>query len=95
MPDRTPTEVTNLDRYGSPALPWSRPRDLLEAGPPQPGVTFFLGTTRPDGRPHTAAVGALRRDGETAALEEGTGESGSESHAATLACRGPFRARPV
>ena len=26
-----PVEVTNLDRYGSAALPWSRPHDLLAA----------------------------------------------------------------
>jgi hypothetical protein len=31
MTDREPVEVTNLDRYGFPALPWSRPRDLLAA----------------------------------------------------------------
>jgi hypothetical protein len=24
MTDRQPSEVTNLDRYGGPALPWSR-----------------------------------------------------------------------
>ncbi|HET8631429.1 MAG TPA: pyridoxamine 5'-phosphate oxidase family protein [Thermomicrobiales bacterium] len=64
MTDRAPAAVTNLDRYGSPALPWSRPRDLLAAGPPGPGTTFFLGTSRPDGRPHAAGVGALWLDGD-------------------------------
>jgi hypothetical protein len=59
-----PVEVTNLDRYGSPALPWSRAHDLLAASPAQPGTSFFLGTSRPDGRPHAAAVGALWLDGE-------------------------------
>jgi hypothetical protein len=34
MTERAPVDVTNLDRYGDPELPWSRPRDLLEAGPP-------------------------------------------------------------
>jgi|SRR6266508_2010902 len=58
MTDREPVEVTNLDRYGFPPLPWSRPRDLLAAGPPQPGIPFFLGTSRPDGRPHAAGIGA-------------------------------------
>ena len=29
MTEREPAETTNLDRYGSPALPWSRARDLL------------------------------------------------------------------
>jgi hypothetical protein len=64
MTDREPVEVTNLDIYGSDALPWSRPRDLLEAGTPQPGTPFFLGTCRPDGRPHSAGVGALWLDGD-------------------------------
>jgi hypothetical protein len=59
MTDREPTEVANLDRYGSSALPWSRPRDLLAAGTPGPGTPFFLGTSRPDGRPHAAGIGAL------------------------------------
>jgi Pyridoxamine 5'-phosphate oxidase len=64
MTDRTPVEVTNLDRYGSPALPWSRPHDLLAAIPPQPNITFFLGTVRPDGHPHAAGIGALWHDGD-------------------------------
>jgi len=66
MTDRTPTDITNLDRYGSPALPWSRPHDLLAGSTtsPQPYNSFFLGTTRPDGRPHVAAVGALWLDGD-------------------------------
>jgi hypothetical protein len=32
MSEIEPIEVTNLDIYGSPEIPWSRPRDLLEAG---------------------------------------------------------------
>jgi hypothetical protein len=64
MTDHEPVEVTNLDRYGNAALPWSRPRDLILAQPPQPGTSFFLGTSRPDGRPHAAAVGALWLDGD-------------------------------
>jgi hypothetical protein len=63
MTERTPIEVTNLDRYGSAELPWSRPRDLLAADTPRPGTTFFLGTVGPDGRPHAAGVGALWLDG--------------------------------
>jgi hypothetical protein len=64
MADLDPVEVTNLDRYGSAALPWSRPRDVLAAGPSGPEVPFFLGTTRPDGRPHAAGVGAVWHDGD-------------------------------
>jgi hypothetical protein len=64
MTESTPVEVTNLDRYGSDALPWSRPRDLLAASPAQPGTAFFLGTSRPDGRPHAAGIGAQWLDGD-------------------------------
>jgi hypothetical protein len=61
MTERTPIEVTNLDRYGSSELPWSRARDLLAN---QPLNAVFLGTSRPDGRPHAARVGALWYDGD-------------------------------
>jgi hypothetical protein len=64
MTDREPTDTTNLDRYGSPALPWSRPHDLLAANPAGPGTPFFLGTVRPDGRPHAAGIGAIWLDGD-------------------------------
>src|SRR6266508_2091057 len=64
MTDQEPVEVTNLDRYGDPPLAWSRPRDLLVAGPPQSGTAFFLGTSWPDGRPHAAGIGALWLDGD-------------------------------
>jgi hypothetical protein len=64
MTDRAPIEVTNLDIYGNPALPWSRPHDLVSANPSGSELTFFLGTTRPDGRPHSAGIGALWFDGD-------------------------------
>ena len=64
MADREPTDTTNLDRYGSPDMPWSRARDLLAANPAGPGVPFFLGTVRPDGRPHAAGIGAIWHDGD-------------------------------
>src|SRR5919106_1015023 len=62
MAEREPTEVRNLDRYGSPALQWSRARDLLAV--PSQTDRFFLGTVGPDGRPHAAGVGALWLDGD-------------------------------
>jgi hypothetical protein len=62
MAEREPTEVKNLDRYGSPALTWSRARDRLAA--PSPTDRFFLGTIGPNGRPHSAGVGALWFDGD-------------------------------
>src|SRR5207245_9259748 len=51
MTDRQPSKITNLDQYGDPVLPWSRPHDLLASGPNGPLVGFFLGTVRPNGRP--------------------------------------------
>jgi hypothetical protein len=63
MTEREPIEITNLDIYGSAPLPWSRPRDLLEASATS-NTTFFLGTVRPDGRPHAAGIGALWLDGD-------------------------------
>jgi hypothetical protein len=57
MTDRKPAQVANLDRYGNPELPWSRARDALAAAASGPDITWFLGTSRPDGRPHAAGVG--------------------------------------
>jgi hypothetical protein len=65
MPHREPTETTNLDTmYGSEAIPWNRPRDLLAVGALGRDAHFFLGTVRPDGRPHAAGVGAAWHDGD-------------------------------
>lgn len=64
MTDRAPVEVTNLDRYGSAALPWSRPHDLLKATPTQSDITFFLGTAQRNGLPHSTGIGALWHDGD-------------------------------
>lgn len=62
MTEREPSEVQNLDRYGSPALLWSRARDVLTT--PADSDRFFLGTVGPDGQPHAAGVGALWHDGD-------------------------------
>jgi hypothetical protein len=65
MPTREPTETTNLDTlYGSEPIPWSRPLELLDSGAFGAGTSFFLGTVRPDGRPHAAAFGAAFYDGD-------------------------------
>jgi hypothetical protein len=86
MTDPTPTDVTNLDRYGSPPLPWSRPHDLLAGtAPPRRMDSYFLGTTRPDGRPHVAAVGALWLDGDLY-FTSGTETRKSRNLAANPAC---------
>lgn len=56
-----PVSVTqkNLDIYGDAPIPWSRALEQLEAGP---AGTFWLATTRPDGRPHVAGIGAVWLD---------------------------------
>lgn len=64
MTDRTPVETKNLDRYGYAELPWDRPHHVLAVGSPGPDTTHFLGTMRPDGRPHAAGVGAIWLDGD-------------------------------
>lgn len=85
MPDRQPIEVTNLDRYGHEALPWSRPYDLLAGGSPGPGTTFFLGTVGPGGRPHAAGVGAVWSAGDLY-FTSGPGARKARNLAANPAC---------
>lgn len=70
MTDVEPFETTNLNHDGhavgpestkpGETLPWSRARAALEGAPD----AIFLGTTRPDGRPHSAGIGALWHDGD-------------------------------
>jgi hypothetical protein len=89
MPDREPSEVTNLDRYGSAALPWSRPRDLLTTLAERDHPTY-LGTTRPDGRPHAAGVGAFWHDGDiyfTSGAGTRKARNLAQNPAATIAMR--------
>jgi hypothetical protein len=85
MTDREPIETKNLDRYGSEALPWSRPRDVLAAGPPSADTACFLGTVRPDGRPHAAGIGAAWHDGDLY-FTSGPGTQKARNLAANPAC---------
>ena len=55
-------EQKNLDIYGNEAIPWSRPQKHLKGFQADRGKTTWLSTTRPDGRPHTAGVGAVWLD---------------------------------
>ena len=64
MADRQPIETRNLDGYGNAALPWSRPKAVLDAIDPGAMITWFLGTTGSSGRPHAAGVGAMWHDGD-------------------------------
>jgi Pyridoxamine 5'-phosphate oxidase len=61
MTAHEPIETTNLATlYGAQPLPWSRPRELLDdVGNFGPETPWFLGTVRPDGRPHAAGIGAV------------------------------------
>lgn len=90
MTNREPIETTNLDIYGSDAIPWSRPRDLLDAGPNQDGIpggesVVVLGTSRPDGRPHAAVIGARWLDGDFY-FTSGPGTRKSRNLATNPAC---------
>jgi len=56
-------ELKNLaDLYGLESIPWSRALEALEGTDPD-GQSSFIATTRPDGRPHLAGIGALWDDG--------------------------------
>ena len=63
MTAREPIQAKNLDIYGDEALPWSRARDVLDGLDPSAMITWFLGTTGTNGRPHAAGVGAMWVDG--------------------------------
>jgi nitroimidazol reductase NimA-like FMN-containing flavoprotein (pyridoxamine 5'-phosphate oxidase superfamily) len=54
-------DTKNLDIYGSAPISWTRALEQLEGADPK--GTCWLATTRPDGRPHVAGVGALWVDG--------------------------------
>jgi Pyridoxamine 5'-phosphate oxidase len=90
MTDRMPVEVTNLDRYGSPEIPWSRPHDLLASDSSTSNIAFFLGTSRPDGRPHAAGIGALWLGGDlyfTSGPETRKARNLAANPACTIPCR--------
>ena len=57
-------KTKNLDIYGSPPLPWSRARAMLDGTRTEigHGSSWFLSTVRPDGRPHAAGVGVFWDD---------------------------------
>ena len=56
-------EKNLADLYDLDQIPWSRAVKALESEKPPNGTTF-LATTRPDGRPHMAGVGAMWDDGK-------------------------------
>jgi hypothetical protein len=80
-----PITSRNLDRYGSAELPWSRPRDVLANDTPKADLTFFVATVRPDGRPHSAGVGAVWL-ADALYFTSGPGTRKSRNLAANPAC---------
>lgn len=59
-----PIDTKNLDRYGHAPLEWSRPRDLLPSALTEMETVVYLGTASPQGRPHSAGVGAFHHEGD-------------------------------
>jgi hypothetical protein len=72
-------ELYNLD-----PVPWSRVVAALESEEPDK-QTPFLATTRPDGRPHLAGVGALWDNGKVYVVS-GAGTRKSQNLAANPRC---------
>lgn len=90
MTIREPVKTTNLDRYGFPPLPWSRPRDLLDGGVSGPETIWFVGTAGPDGNPHSAGVGAVWYEGDlyfTANADTQKARNLARNPAATISTR--------
>src|SRR3954451_11643218 len=81
-----PRQTTNLATlYGEELMPWSRAVQALGTGSLPPAVPCFLGTVRPDGRPHAAGVGVLVRDGDLY-VTSGPATRKSRNLAANPAC---------
>jgi general stress protein 26 len=72
------------DRYSLELIPWSRALEALESAQART-QTPFLATTRPDGRPHVAAVGALWDEGKVY-FTSGSGTRKSRNLAQTANC---------
>lgn len=87
-----PISTRNLDRYGSAELPWSRPRDILASDTPTADLTFFVATVRPDGRPHSAGVGAVWVD-DALYFVSGPGTRRARNLAVNPACSVSVRLR--
>jgi pyridoxamine 5'-phosphate oxidase-like protein len=89
-----PTSTRNLDPSGSAALPWSRARDILASDTPTADLTFFVATVRPNGRPHSAGVGAVWVD-DALYFVGGPGTRRSRNLAANPACSISVRLRGI
>jgi hypothetical protein len=85
MSTHTPTSTKNLDIYGAGEIPWSRAAEALGTGAMRAETTCFLGTVRPDGRPHSAGVGVVYHDGDVW-FTSGPGTRKSRNLAENPAC---------
>lgn len=85
MTEREPVEARDLDIYGAGELAWGTVREALVAALPRMETAAFLGTVRPDGRPHSAGIGPLWLDGEIFFVS-GPGTRKSRNLAARPAC---------
>lgn len=91
---KEPIATRNLDRDGHAELPWSRPRDILATDTPGSDLTFFVATVRPDGRPHSAGVGAIWVD-DALYFVGGPGTRRSRNLQANPACSVSVRLRGI
>src|SRR6478735_11069448 len=81
----TPRDEKNLaDLYKLDPIPWSTALMALDSNEPQK-QTPFLTTTRPDGRPHVAGVGALWDSGRVYVVS-GPGTQKSRNLARNPSC---------
>jgi hypothetical protein len=78
-------DLTNLDIYGNPPIPWSRPLALLETFEAGPNAGTWLSTVDAEGRVHAAGVGALWLDGRFYVVS-GPGTRKSRNLAANPSC---------
>jgi hypothetical protein len=86
-------ETKNLDIYGHAPLEWSRVLEQL-ADTHGPDMPRFLGTTKPDGTPHSAGIGAVWADDEMY-LVSGPGTRKSRNLEANPACTLSMRLRDI
>ena len=85
MPQLDPIETTNIDGYGADVIPWQKAHDLLVSDLPRMETAAFLGTVRPDGRPHSTGIGPLYHDG-TIFFTSGPGARKAHNLLANPAC---------
>jgi hypothetical protein len=90
MTDSQPKRTKNLDIYGDAPLPWQRVLDAIDRTPNDEHMTWWLGTVRPDGRPHAAGVGGFWHDGDvyfTSSPDARKAKNLAENSSATIAAK--------